>query len=79
MTELLQVAIEQLQQLPDDVQDAYAQRLLQDLAERDDEHWDAQFAATTQQQWTKLAEQMRQDIANGDTMLLEQTLIQPWR
>jgi hypothetical protein len=74
MTKLLQTAIEQLQQLPDDVQDAYAQRLLDELAAQDEQQWSAQFAATTPQQWQKLADQVRRDIANGDTMPLDTIL-----
>lgn len=74
MTELLQVAIQQLQQLPDAVQDEYAQRLLEDLAKQDDQHWDAQFAATTPQQWQQLVQQVRQDITKGETMPLDTIL-----
>jgi hypothetical protein len=45
MTELLLKAIEQIQQLPPDQQDAIASRLLDEL--KDDQAWTARFAATT--------------------------------
>ncbi|MEM8642752.1 MAG: hypothetical protein AAGG51_28620 [Cyanobacteria bacterium P01_G01_bin.54] len=72
MTKLLQEAITQLQQLPDDTQDAIASRLLAEL--QDEVQWDAQFAATTEQQWQAMADQVRQDIATGNVMPLDTIL-----
>lgn len=68
MTQLLQEAITKLQQLPDETQDAIANRLLTEL--QDELQWDTQFAATTDQQWHKIAEQVRQDITTDNVMSL---------
>lgn len=63
MTELLQRAIAEIQKLPADTQDAIAARILADL---EDEHaWAAQFAATTDQQWDRMVEQVRRDTETG--------------
>ncbi|MEH1906635.1 MAG: hypothetical protein V7L05_23015 [Nostoc sp.] len=64
MTELLERAIAQLKTLPVDEQDAIATRL---LAEMEDERaWKAQFESTTDVQWDRLADMVRQEIAAGD-------------
>lgn len=64
MTELLERAIAQLKTLPAEEQDAIAARL---LAEMEDERaWKAKFEATTDDQWDRLAEMVRQEIAAGD-------------
>lgn len=72
MTNLLERAIAQLKTLPDDEQDAIslreananATRLLAEL--EDEQVWKAQFAATTDDQWDRMAEIVRQEIATGD-------------
>jgi hypothetical protein len=69
MTELLQRAIAEIQQLPAEEQDAIAARLPADLA--DERAWDAQFAAMTDDQWARMVEQVRQDITAGDTVPLD--------
>ena len=70
MTKLLQQAIAQIQQLPPEQQDAIAARFLADL---EDEHkWETRFAATTEEQWDQMAAMVRQEIAKGETMPLEQ-------
>ena len=64
MTELLEKAITKLKTLPPSEQDAIAARL---LAEMEDERaWKAQFEATTDDQWDRLAAMVRQEIATGD-------------
>ncbi len=66
MTKLLEQAIDQIEKLPVDVQDAIAARLLADL---DDEiEWSARFAATTDAQWDRMAAMVRQEIATGETL-----------
>jgi hypothetical protein len=57
MTELLQQAILQIQQLPPDQQDAIAARF---IAELQDEQWD------------QMAAMVRQEIANGEIVPLEE-------
>ncbi|MEH2361887.1 hypothetical protein [Nostoc sp.] len=69
MTELLERAIAQLKTLPVDEQDAIATRL---LAEMEDERaWKAQFESTTDAQWDRLADMVRQEITAGDITPLE--------
>jgi hypothetical protein len=72
MTQLLQRAISELSKLPDDTQDALATRILADL--EDEQAWDVQFAATTEEQWARLAEMAQREIAAGDSMPLEEFL-----
>jgi hypothetical protein len=57
MTELLKEALAQIQQLPPEQQDAIATRLLDEL--KDDQAWKERFAATTDDQWDKLAKMVR--------------------
>lgn len=64
MTELLERAIAQLKTLPADEQDAIAARLLAEL--EDERVWKAQFESTTDDQWDRIAEMVRQEIAAGD-------------
>ena len=69
MTELLQRAIAEIQRLPAEEQDAIAARILADL--EDEQTWAAQFAATTDDQWARMVEQVRRDIAADDTNALD--------
>jgi hypothetical protein len=69
MTELLQRAIAEIQKLPSDAQDAVAARILADLA--DEQAWTERFEATSPEQWARLAELARQEIASGETVPLE--------
>ena len=64
MTELLERAIAHLKTLPADEQDASAARLLAEL--EDEQVWKAQFEATTDNQWDRIAEMVRQEITAGD-------------
>lgn len=70
MTELLQRAIAEVQKLPADAQDAIAARILADL--EDEQAWAAQFAATTDDQWDRMVEQVRHDIRTGDVVDLDE-------
>ncbi|MCY7335476.1 MAG: hypothetical protein LH613_04570 [Chamaesiphon sp.] len=63
MTQLLQQAIAQIQQLPPDRQDAIAALFLAEL--QGEQKWEAQFAATTDDQWDRMAAMVRQEIAKG--------------
>jgi hypothetical protein len=62
VTQLLQQAIEQLQKLPASEQDAMATIILAELA--DDANWDSAFA-NSQQELSRLAEKVREDIRLG--------------
>lgn len=70
MTELLQQAIAEIQKLPADQQDAIASRLMAEL--KDEQKWTEQFESTTDEQWDRLADMVRQEIAGGDTVSLDE-------
>ncbi|CDM93475.1 MAG: hypothetical protein P5702_10665 [Limnospira sp. PMC 1291.21] len=70
MTKLLQQAIAQIQQLPPDQQDAIAARLLAEL--QDEQKWETSFATTTDEQWDQMAAMVRQEIAAGETLALDE-------
>ena len=63
MTELLQRAIAEIEKLPGDAQDAVATRILENLA--DEQAWTERFEATSTEQWDRLAEMARREIADG--------------
>jgi hypothetical protein len=76
MTELLERAIAQLKTLSTDEQDAIASRVLAEI--EDERVWKAKFEATTDDQWDRIAEKVRQDIAAGDiTPLADFFPVQP--
>ena len=60
MTELLRQVVAEIEKLPAEQQDAIATRLLAEL--KDEEAWEKRFGATTNQQWDKLAQMVRQEI-----------------
>ncbi len=70
MTELLQKAIEEVAKLSDEQQDAIASRLLSEL--EDEQSWQTRFAATTDTQWNNLAAMVRQEIAAGEVLPLDE-------
>ncbi len=70
MTELLQQAIAQIQQLPPDQQDAIASCFLAEL--QDEQKWESRFATTTDDQWDQMAAMVRQKIAMGETTPLSE-------
>ncbi|NJK57849.1 MAG: hypothetical protein HC939_18575 [Pleurocapsa sp. SU_5_0] len=70
MTELLQQVIAQIEKLSPDKQDAIASRLLAEL--QDEEQWDTRFAATTDEQWDRMAAMVRQEIEGGKTVPLDE-------
>ncbi len=70
MTELLRQVISEIQKLPADQQDAIASRLMAEL--KDEQRWTEQFESTTDEQWDRLADMVRQDIAKGDTSPLDE-------
>jgi hypothetical protein len=70
MTELLEQAVAEIEKLPEDAQDAIAARLLADLA--DERAWEASFAATSRDQWERMAAMARRQILAGDTSPLDE-------
>ena len=69
MRVLWQRAIAAIEQLPPEVQDAIATRLLVEAA--DEQAWAAQFGATTDAQWDRMAEMVRRAINEGGTTPLD--------
>jgi len=69
MTELLQQVITEIKKLPADQQDVIALRLMAEL--KDEQAWTASFEATTDDQWDRLADMVRQEIANGEIVPLD--------
>lgn len=69
MTKLLRQAIEEIEKLPADEQDAVAARILTDL--KDEQGWMERFDATTDAQWDLLAQSVRREIAAGDIASLD--------
>ena len=69
MTELVQRVIAEIEKLPANEQDAVAARFLAELA--DEQAWARRFKATTDEQWDRLAEAARREIAAGDTTPLQ--------
>ncbi|MDJ0592588.1 MAG: hypothetical protein QNJ72_21785 [Pleurocapsa sp. MO_226.B13] len=69
MTELLRRAIAKIEKLPPEQQDAIASRLLEEL--QDEQKWTTNFASTTDEQWDRMAEMVRQEINDGETVSLD--------
>lgn len=78
MTELLRQVISEIEKLPASQQDAFVQRLPWSLASRlmaelkDEQRWTQQFESTTDEQWDRLADMVRQEIASGDISPLDE-------
>lgn len=70
MTELLQQVILEIQKLPAEQQDAIAARLMAEL--KDEQKWTERFESTTDDQWDRLADMVRQEIASGDIAPLDE-------
>ena len=68
MTELLRRAVAEIEKLPASEQDAIASRILAELAE--EQTWSERFAGTTDEQWDRIAEMARRDIAAGGAISL---------
>ena len=62
MTQLLQHAIAELQKLSDSEQDATAAVILEEIA--DEDHWQSAFA-DSQDELSRIAEKVREDIRQG--------------
>ena len=69
MTTLLQQAIAEIEKLPAEGQDAIATRIIADLA--DERAWATRFGATSDEQWERLAQRARREIASGETTPLD--------
>ena len=69
MIKLLEQAVAEIEKLPEDAQDAIAARLLADLA--DEKAWADRFAATTEDQWERMAALVRQEIGSKEPIPLD--------
>ena len=70
MTKLLERAFAEAASLPEAEQDAIAARILAEIA--DEREWSRAFAATTDEQWDKLAAMARREVQDeGSTSLDE--------
>lgn len=58
-----------IEKLPPAEQDAVSERIAAELT--DDAEWDARFDATTEEQWDKMEEMVRREIAMGNSVPLE--------
>ena len=72
MRELLQRAVAEIEKLPGEEQDAIAQRLLAEV--EDGAAWEARFAGTTDEQWSRMVTRAEREIAQGETMPLDDFL-----
>jgi hypothetical protein len=70
MTELLQKAIEKIEKLRIDEQNAIVSRWLAEL--EDEQAWKSRFEATTDSQWDRLAAMVRQEIVAGELDLIDE-------
>jgi len=69
MTSLLQEAIAEIEKLPAEGQDAIAARIMAELT--DERAWASRFNATSDEQWERLTQAGRREIAAGDTTPLD--------
>lgn len=58
-----------IEKLPPDEQDAVSERIAAELT--DDAEWDDRIDATTEEQWDKMEEMVRREIAMGNSVPLE--------
>jgi hypothetical protein len=70
MTELLRRVIKEIERLPEEEQNAIANRLLAEL--EDERAWQVRFESTTNEQWDSLAEMVRLEIVNGEVTPLDE-------
>ena len=68
IADLLEQVFAEIQKLPQNQRDAIATRILIDL--KDEQAWTERFETTTDEQWARLAEGVRREIAMGDAVPL---------
>ena len=73
MRESVRRVVAVIENLPDEEQDAVAERIMTELT--DDMEWEARFNATTDEQWDKLEDLARREIAAGDTVPFERNVL----
>lgn len=70
MTQLVQQALAEIDKLPPQEQAAIEALILSELA--DEQAWAASFAATTDEQWKRMTDEARREVAAGETVPLDQ-------
>lgn len=70
MTTRLRHAIAEAETLPIEDQDAIASRLLAEV--EDERGWASRFSATSDDQWDRIADQVRREVASGDVRPLDE-------
>jgi hypothetical protein len=65
MTRLLEKGFAEAKKLTPEEQNALAERIVADL--RDAEAWDRSFEQTTDHQWDRMADIVRNEIKSGET------------
>jgi hypothetical protein len=70
MTQLLQTAIRKLKALPNEEQDAFALRILEEIEA--DAKWDELFAKTTDEQWEAMIAKVDKEIDAGEHESLDE-------
>lgn len=69
---LLQEALNEFEKLSIDDQNTIAARWLEEL--KDEQLWTAKYSSTTDDQWNKIADLVKQEIADGEIMSLDSFL-----
>jgi hypothetical protein len=72
MTQLFEKAISEVAKMPEEIQDAIASIILEEL--RDERKWQEAFSKTSNSQWDRMAEMVRGEILKGDTESLDDFL-----
>lgn len=69
MTQLLKTALQKLNELSDSEQDAFALRILEEIAA--DKKWEKRFSDTTEEQWKRMLEEVDKEIKDGNHESIE--------
>ena len=79
MTSIVQRVTKELKNLPPEKQEYYGTALLEAIEadQEADRKWEAAFAATTDEQWGKMAEQVREQRRRGEYIRFDDFLRSP--
>lgn len=72
MTQLFEKAISEVAKMPEEIQDAIASIILEEL--RDERKWTEAFSKTSNSQWDRMAERVREEILAGNAESLDDIL-----
>ena len=76
MASIVQRVTKELKNLPPEKQEYYGTALLEAIEadQKEDQKWEAAFAATTDEQWEKMAERARRQHRRGESLTLDDFL-----